>query len=111
MVKNDIHAVSRHVGVLFIKAEDFHNVGGYRNWRCGADADMVYRLRLKYKYHEKVMPIMFNRRVHSKQLTAAKATGNGSALRNKYTKITQDNYRAEYPEICIKPIKSKLEKI
>jgi hypothetical protein len=112
MVKNNTHAISRHVGILFIKAEDLKNVGGYRNWRCAADADMIYRLRLKFKHHEKVMPILYFRRMHDKQLTATKATGNGSPLREKYKKITADNYRAEHPEICLnKTVKCKIEKL
>jgi hypothetical protein len=112
MVKNDTHSISRHVGVLFIKAQDIKNVGGYRNWRCAADADMIYRLRLKFKYHEKIMPLLFHRRQHAKQLTATKATGNGSQLREKYKKITADNYKAEKPEIYLnKTVKCKIEKL
>ena len=103
------YAISRHVGVLFINAGEIKKVGGYRNWKCGADADMIYRLRLYYNYHEKIYPLLFNRRMHDKQLTAAKETGNGSALRNKYSKITEDNYKSDKPVTYIKPIKSKIE--
>ena len=111
MKANHIHTISRHAGVLLIKADDFFDMGGYRNWRCGADSDMICRLRRKYKYKEKIMPLLFYRRIHDKQLTVAKATGTGSTLREKYTKITMDNYNSENPQTYIKPVMSKLERI
>ena len=91
--------ISKHVGVLFVKSEVFKQVGGYRAWRCGADADMIYRLRLLNKKHEKVLPQHFYRRVHSKQLTQAPSTGLHSELRQKYMAITERNYAAEKPDI------------
>ena len=110
MIKHEV-AISRHVGVLFIKKSEFIKAGGYRSWRCAADADMMLRLRVIRGRKEKVEMQHFFRRVHDKQLTTMKATGNGSKLRNKYHKITQENYENENPVTYITPIKTKLEKI
>lgn len=106
MQKNDRHAISKHVGVLFIKAEDFRKVGGYRDWRCAADADMILRLRRYFQYHEVIMPILFHRRVHDKQLTAIYPEKEG--LRQEYFEITMRNYKSKTPDIYIKPVKTKL---
>lgn len=111
MATNDRYAISKHVGVLFIKARDLREVGGYRGWRCAADADMIYRLRLNYKYHEKIMPLLFFRRVHPGQLTMAKETSITSPLRQKYVKITTDNYHSDKPQIYVKPQKCKIQLI
>jgi glycosyltransferase involved in cell wall biosynthesis len=111
MEANHTHTISRHAGVLMIKAKDFFEMGGYRDWRCGADSDMICRLRLKYKYKEKIMPLLFHRRIHDKQLTAAKETAYKSPLREKYEKITMDNYKSKNPITYIKPVKSKIKPV
>ena len=103
------HTISRHVGILFIQKKEIERVGGFRGWRCGADADMIYRLRLLYKYREVILSLLFHRRVHDKQLTKVYPATKG--LRKKYYKITQDNYKSDKPIIYIKPIKTKLREI
>ena len=46
MSKYNLPAVSLNDGVLFIKKEIFKRVGGFRDWKCGADSDILYRLKL-----------------------------------------------------------------
>lgn len=109
MQENDRYAISKHVGVLFIKKSHLKLVGGFRDWRCAADADMIMRLRLTLKYKEISMPILFKRRIHDKQLT--KIYPNDSGLRKQYIEITNINYTSDNPITYITPIKSKIEAV
>lgn len=111
MVKHEV-AISRHVGVLFIQAKELRKAGGFRPWRCAADADMVLRLRMIRHKREKIEEIHYYRRIHPKQLTAVGTkTGNGSKLREEYHRITEENYKSETPVTYINPKKSKLKKL
>jgi glycosyltransferase involved in cell wall biosynthesis len=111
MQKYNSPTVCKHVGVLFIQSKIIKEVGGFRPWRCGADADMIYRLRLLRKYNEKYTEYYYHRREHAKQLTVAKATNHKSKLRQNYMRITEENYHSENPVIYINPKKSKIKKV
>lgn len=104
----NVPAVNRHHGVLFIKKEMFKNVGGFRNWKCAADTDMVYRIQLFYRKKIEYVPLMFHRREHPKQLTTQYSTNHKSELRKKYNTITERNYHSNKPKIYIKPVMSKI---
>lgn len=109
MQENDRYAISKHVGVLFIKKSYLKLVGGFRDWRCGADADLIMRLRLGLKYKEISMPILFKRRIHDNQLTKIYPCDAG--LRKEYIEITRLNYESDNPMIYINPVKANIEAV
>jgi len=111
MSKNDIWAISNNDGVLFAKKEIFKLVGGFRDWRCGADSDILFRIRYATKIVKNSEPQYFFRREHSKQLTKNPQTNLTSILRAKYIKIFEENKNSKNPIIYIEPICSKIQKI
>lgn len=112
MSRYDNPTISRHSGVLFIKKETLKNkVGGFRNWKCSADTDMVIRLKLAYKKRITHAPQFFFRRVHDKQLTSRPETALGSKLRKNYSRIYENNELSENPIIFVEPVCSKITMI
>jgi len=76
-------------GVFGIRKSIFSHYNGFEPWRCAADSDFMGRLT-----HNKVrmylsQEILFDRRIHSKNLTLTDETGFMSEVRAKYIKISK----------------------
>jgi len=76
-------------GVFGIRKSIFSHYNGFEPWRCAADSDFMGRL-----IHNKVrmylsQEILFDRRIHSKNLTLTDETGFMSEVRAKYIKISK----------------------
>jgi glycosyltransferase involved in cell wall biosynthesis len=76
-------------GVFGIKKPIFLHYNGFEPWRCAADSDFMGRL-IRNKVKMYVSPeILFERRIHSKNLTLSKDTGFMSEIRGKYQKLSK----------------------
>lgn len=104
-------AVVFHDGVLFSRKDIINRVGGFRNWRCAADSDILFRLEHLIDQEIPRLPVLFFRREHDKQLTRASNTNFNSELRKSYIKIFEDNKKSTNPDIYIQPIYNSVEKI
>ena len=76
-------------GVFGIIKSVFSYYNGFEPWRCAADSDFMGRL-----IHNKVrmylsQEILFDRRIHSKNLTLTDETGFMSEVRSKFIKISK----------------------
>ena len=65
-------------GVIFLSKKDFDLCGGYEAWKCGADTDMVQRLKIVSSIKNAQKLFKYNK--HDKQLTAKSDT----SLKSKY---------------------------
>jgi glycosyltransferase involved in cell wall biosynthesis len=107
----NLPAISRHNGVLFFKREKMNALGGFRNWKCSADTDMVFRMSLLIGGRVKIAPQYYFRREHDKQLTKHPSTNHQSDLRKSYMEIFENNRKSENPEIYVEPICSNIIRI
>lgn len=70
-------------GVFFIPKKIFDKVGGFQNWKCGADTEFIYRCN-----NNKIQTILideyylFYRRLHPNSLTNSKDTTFDTPIRN-----------------------------
>jgi glycosyltransferase involved in cell wall biosynthesis len=111
MSKYDTPVISRNDGVLFVKKETISKVGGFRDWKCAADSDMIFRLKWGINMNVKRESIHFFRREHDKQLTKMESTNRNSKLRKKYIKIFENNKHSPNPDIYIEPVCNPIIKI
>ena len=82
-------------GVWIFRREVLDKAGGYMSWRCGADSELLSRLRA-WKIPEHVIKEpLYMRRCHKQSLTTQGETRNGSPLRAKYREIILSD-RARY---------------
>ena len=82
-------------GAIFYKLKIINELGGYKNWVCGADSDLIYRFKSDYKINI-INDVLFYRRKHNESLTVNKVTGVGSDIRNKYMALLKKGF--EYIE-------------
>jgi glycosyltransferase involved in cell wall biosynthesis len=111
MSKYDLPTVSRNDGVLFIKKEIFKKVGGFRDWKCGADSDILYRLKLATNNNVIRAARYFFIRQHPKQLTKRIETNFSSETRKNYMKIMEDNKKSQNPVIYITSVCNIINKV
>ncbi len=104
MSKYNVPTVSRHDGILFLKKEVLNLVGGFRDWKCAADSDMVFRLQKALGNKVLRIPKYYVRRTHDKQLTKKAETCIGSKLRLGYIDIYSENVNSINPDVYIKPV-------
>lgn len=103
MSKYNVPVVSRNDGVLFVKKEIFKKIGGFREWRCAADSDMIFRLGKMLNSKISRVPQYFFRREHAGQLTKLAKTNHKSKLRKQYILIFEENKKSITPDIYIQP--------
>ena len=72
-------------GSIFYKKNIMKLAGGYRDWVCGADTELMSRISSRVNVKEIKHPLYY-RRFHKDSLTESVNTGIGSQLRNDYTK-------------------------
>lgn len=74
---------------LFTK-EVFDACGGYAPWRCAADKELLNRAALEFKI-KKIEDRLFYKRMHTKALTKASATGRRSGVRKEAHRKLKEN--------------------
>ena len=72
-----------------MKKNIFKEFGGYRPWSCGADSELLVRLK-KYTSTLELDNILMLRRVHSESLTRDKNTNFKSNIRKRYLQFIRD---------------------
>ena len=95
-------------GVIFYKQHIIDLVGGYREWRCAADSEMLNRVISRVRFDEIHKPL-FYRRQHENSLTNSVTTNFNSKLRKKYKKLCRHYGVSE--KIIIKKIVSNYKEI
>jgi glycosyltransferase involved in cell wall biosynthesis len=68
-------------GLVIMRREVWRRLGGYRDWRCGADTDFFRRLRCAGFTHGVIEQFLYLRRTHENSLTAHPDTNFQSPLR------------------------------
>ncbi len=81
-IDNQIHRNGD--GVFFVKKDKFNKVGGFRNWRCGADTEFRSRTRRFFRVKTLISKPMFWRRYHPYSLSNDPSTNMKSKLRKSY---------------------------
>jgi glycosyltransferase involved in cell wall biosynthesis len=72
--------------------------GGYMNWKCSADSELVERLKDVVKLKKIKLPL-FLRRKHIESLTMNDSTGMGTPVREMYRAMLFDNYNNQITKI------------
>ena len=72
-------------GAIFYKRDIIKLVGGYREWKCAADTELMNRI-FQHAKIQKTGKQLFYRRQHPNSLTNKFNTGTNSGLRKKYIK-------------------------
>ena len=75
-------------GAIFYKKHIIELAGGYRDWICGADSELLGRIHNRALIKE-LNRGLFHRRIHNNALTVKSDTGFNSKLRKKYIKQTR----------------------
>ena len=87
--------------------EAFLKAGGFQNWRCAGDREMINRCAAQ-GLKEKCLPkALYFYRIHGSNLTTTKDTGMKSALRKKY----HDFMKEPVTELFVKPVLAKMYEI
>ncbi len=73
-------------GVIFYKRKIIDMTGGYRDWRCAADSEMLNRVIDRVEFLEIFKPLYYKRN-QLNNLTNSSKFGWGSDIRNKYKKL------------------------
>jgi len=93
-------------GVGCHKKEVHDILGGYEEWRCGADSDFCFRSEKLFKIAQINTPL-FYRRVHQNSLTQKRETNPSSPMRIKYAKEISNRqtngYYEKIQKVDIKP--------
>lgn len=92
-------------GVGCHKREVHDIIGGYEEWRCGADSDFCFRCKKKFRIYETDAPL-FYRRVHPNSLTQKNETNPKSTTRREIAKKIRDREAKGYYK---KPRKVKIK--
>ena len=71
-------------GVYAAENSVMDSLGGFRAWRCAADTDFRARATNAGVRITRIPEVLFDRRVHTKNLTRAAETALGSPLRQTY---------------------------
>jgi len=74
-------------GAIFYKKHVIELAGGYRDWICGADSELLGRIYNRVSIKE-LKKGLFYRRIHDNALTIKFDTGPNSKLRKEYQKQT-----------------------
>lgn len=73
-------------GVVLYKKHIFDMCGGYLEWKCGADTELIERIKPYFKIL-KLEKELFYRRQHDNSLTKNKETGFDSDIRKEYSSL------------------------
>jgi hypothetical protein len=70
-------------GVFFISSGLFQKIGGFQNWRVGADTEFMKRYAMNKVREIRINSPLFFRRIHNNSLTQNSLTGYKSKLRSQ----------------------------
>lgn len=99
-INEDFHLAG---GTMFYKRKFFEIAGGYSDWRCAGDSELLQRMHGVIK--EKIIrffPLkkrLFLRRQHKKSLTKCAEYGYNSKIRMEYKKLLRVYPPGENPKI------------
>jgi glycosyltransferase involved in cell wall biosynthesis len=98
-------------GVFGIRRESFLRVGGFKPWRCAADAE--FHPRAKRAIGGPVISVdpLFEYRKHPGCLTSRPKTAGNSPLRSRYHAITRREYAARPFVTRVEPVFSDFEEV
>ncbi len=81
-------------GVVLFRKNVFEASGGYRDWYCGADSELIGRISNQFKIR-RIFNKLFYRRLHINCLTQRMDTGYESELRKHYSTLIRDYSKNE----------------
>jgi glycosyltransferase involved in cell wall biosynthesis len=76
-------------GVALFNKKVFDSCGGYQNWICAADTELLKRTSNFFKI-KLLNDRLFNRRIHDDSLTQSNNTGGNSDIRLGYEKLIRE---------------------
>lgn len=80
-------------GVVLLNKSILNKLGGYKEWRCGGDADMIRRFKYSGCKIFEDTRILFDRRIHANSLTQDVKTNFDSDLRKQtLAEVKSTNY-------------------
>jgi glycosyltransferase involved in cell wall biosynthesis len=82
-------------GAICYRKNIINELGGYKNWLCGADTDLIYRFKEHYRVFDNEY-YHFYRRIRKDSLSHNNKTGMGSEIREQYRKLLKKGF--EYVE-------------
>lgn len=91
-------------GVVLYKRKVFELCGGFQDWKCAADTELLERIKQNVKIRE-LNERLFYRRDHADSLTKGKETNHKSELRNTYKKLLSFTY--QFNTVKINPRKNE----
>lgn len=109
----DGRRVSGSDGQCMFRKSVWNMLGGFRPWRCFADADFMVRVRaLRFDLFE-IPDYLYVRRIHPASLTYSPETGYGSRMREGYAELSRKEKTAyATPHRCyVSPVRGKVERI
>lgn len=86
--------------VALIRKECFLKINGYRDWKCGADSDLVKRFEQCFTVR-RIPDVLFDRRVHPASLTNARSTNFNSRYRKRIISFVEDGRNYSTRARCI----------
>jgi len=92
-------------GVIGIRKSIFNKLNGYENWKCSADEEFLHRLTFNRAKSATLTTIIFNRRIHDRNLTIKADTNTKSKIRLEYQRIIAQRVKSKTwknPEKIIK---------
>jgi len=89
-------------GIVLFKQHVFDLAGGYRDWRCAADTELLNRISGHVKI-KNIEDYLFYRRIHDNSLTKREDTKHGSKLRQNYKSLIK-SYNSDLTTVNIKRI-------
>jgi len=102
--QSDILTVYNPDGNIMINKELFLVVNGFENWRCGADSDLLNRLRLNNNKIHKSSTMTVLRRLHQDNLTKTSIYGHGSEYRENIIKNIGNRTKSKLDILSVKYI-------
>lgn len=87
-------------GICMFNRKILYELNGYKNWICGADADLVRRVERHYRSII-LDDVLMLRRMHQNSLTIKNETNYKSKLREKYVKFVKTPSNYDTLEKCV----------
>lgn len=92
---NGAKQVNRYLceGQSTISKRLLEHAGGWKDWRCAADTDLLSRCKAAGAIRKRLPGgPAFRRRIHGASLTQQRETGHGSAARNRYASMVSNQF-------------------
>lgn len=86
-------------GVICFSRKVFDVLGNYKEMKCGADSEILYRSKVSNLKHVKIRKILFRRRIHDTNLTVIYPVKERDMSYKKYIYGKDDLFIDEYTKI------------